>query len=111
MKNKLGIEEGQWVVADAIVKLGGEKQLAVRLERKRIICLLSEKEKQTEEDVAIGALIADAGNTFQVCELLPSELLAQRNELLEALIDVVTISDRNHIAWDKAKQAIKNATE
>lgn len=33
-----------------------------------------------------------------------------RVELLESLIEVVRISDRDHIAWDKAKQAIKNST-
>ena len=33
-------------------------------------------------------LIADAGNTAQKCGLLPSELLKQRDELLEALKEV-----------------------
>lgn len=34
-------------------------------------------------------LICDAGNTAQKCGLLPSELLRQRNELREALVDMV----------------------
>lgn len=33
-------------------------------------------------------LFCDAGNTYQKCNLLPSELLKQRNELLEALQDL-----------------------
>ena len=40
-----------------------------------------------------------------------SKLIASAPDLLEALMEVVRISDRNHIAWDKAKQAIKKATE
>jgi hypothetical protein len=39
-----------------------------------------------------------------------SRLIAAAPDLLEALIDVVTISDRNHDAWDKAKAAIAKAT-
>ena len=38
-----------------------------------------------EEDDANAQLIIDAGNTIQSCGLLPSQLLKQRNELLEAL--------------------------
>jgi len=37
------------------------------------------------------SLIIDAGNTYQQCLLLPSELLAQRNEL-KALLDMVFTS-------------------
>lgn len=32
-----------------------------------------------------GILMADAGNTYQKCDLMPSELLKQRNELISAL--------------------------
>jgi hypothetical protein len=37
-----------------------------------------------EQRMADAKLIADAGNTAQLCGLLPSELLKQRDELLEA---------------------------
>ena len=40
-----------------------------------------------------------------------AKLIAAAPELLEALIEVVAISDRKHDAWDKAKAAIKKATE
>ena len=35
--------------------------------------------------------------------------IAQRDELLEALKEVVRISDRKRDAWDKAKEAIEKA--
>lgn len=38
-----------------------------------------------KESEANAKLIADAGNTAQKCGLLPSELLAQRDELLSVL--------------------------
>ena len=44
-------------------------------------------------------LICDAGNTAQKCGLLPSELLRQRDELREALIDMV---------WQFAYEGTKN---
>ena len=40
-----------------------------------------------------------------------AKLIAAAPELLEALQEVIKISDRNHIAWDKAKEAIKKAIE
>lgn len=35
----------------------------------------------------------------------------QKAELLEVLIEIVRISDRNNIAWNRAKEVIKKATE
>jgi len=53
----------------------------------KVICNVVKRfEKETK---AIGELIADAGNTAQKCGLLPSELLKQRNELREALIEMI----------------------
>lgn len=40
-----------------------------------------------------------------------AKLIAAAPELLEALIEVIRISDRKHDVWDKAKQAIKKATD
>ena len=67
-------------------------------------------------------LIADAGTTASKCGLLPSELLEQRNELLEALEYLLNeyqetlIFEYSHSGEDnpeviQAKQAIKKATE
>lgn len=41
--------------------------------------------RSREEALANAQLIADAGTTISKCDLLPSELLEQRNELLQAL--------------------------
>ncbi len=44
-------------------------------------------------------------------KLANAKLIAAAPELLEALQDIIKISDRKHDAWDKAKEAIKKATE
>ena len=51
--------------------------------------LLSLHYKPEKEAKANVELFCDAGNTAQKCGLLPSELLRQRDELKEALIDMV----------------------
>ena len=48
---------------------------------------------------AIGELLIDGANTAQKCGLIPSELLRQRDELREALIDMV---------WQFAYEGTKN---
>jgi hypothetical protein len=65
-------------------------------EEDKVVCAMSSNEKDSDnyeplmaevsmvERIANAALIADAGNTAQLCGLLPSELLKQRDELLEA---------------------------
>lgn len=45
----------------------------------------SKKEPTKEEGLANAELIVDAGNTINKCDLFPSELLEQRDELLKAL--------------------------
>jgi hypothetical protein len=48
---------------------------------------------------AIGELLIDGANTAQKCGMLPSKLLRQRDELREALIDMV---------WQFAYEGTKN---
>jgi len=48
-------------------------------------------------------------NSIPSCEA-NAKLIAAAPDLLEALQEVIKISDRNHIAWDKAKAAIQKAT-
>ena len=74
-----------------------------------------------KEALANGLLIADAGNTYQQCNLLPSELLSQRDELLRVLKElsgcVSIFSGANYTtefikdANQKAKSLIKKVTE
>ncbi|AGO48355.1 hypothetical protein Phi10:1_gp014 [Cellulophaga phage phi10:1] len=62
-----------------------------------------------KEGVANAKLIVDAGNTSNKCGLLPSELLKQRNELLEVL--EVIENDDNSIPekiWELRNKAIQN---
>ena len=74
----------------------------------------------TEETIYNAKLVCDAFNTVTECDLLPSELLKQRNELLKNLkymVDAwedVRISGRKDIMetfTEYAKEAIKKATE
>jgi hypothetical protein len=39
-----------------------------------------------------------------------ARLMAAAPDLLESLQEIIAITDRSHIAWDKAKAAIKKAT-
>ncbi len=49
-----------------------------------------------EENYANADLVIDAGNTAQVCGLLPSELLKQRDELKEALKEMSELFEKLH---------------
>lgn len=55
------------------------------------------------EDNAV--LITDALNTYQACNLLPSELLQQRNELLNALKMALMLLPRGMI-YDDCKEVL-----
>jgi len=75
--------------------------------------LYNAKDRETQE--ANAKLIADAGTTINKCDLLPSELLSQRNEMLEILERVQRINNiaREHISeclFEDIEQLIKKAT-
>lgn len=57
------------------------------------------------------ATIEDFGEEFREEIKANAKLIAAAPELLEALIEVVRISDRNHVAWNRAKETIKKVTE
>jgi len=52
-------------------------------------------------ETAVGLVQAEAN----------AKLISAAPDLLEALIEIVEISDRKHDAWDKAKLAIEKATK
>lgn len=61
--------------------------------------------------ISEGLIIAKMRTLEGVDHEANAKIIAAAPELLEALIEVVRISDRKHDAWDKAKAAIKKATE
>ena len=66
----------------------------------------SEEDYESEKKYYGGYLVCES-----VSKKADAKLIAAAPELLEALIEVVRISDRNNIAWNKAKEVIKKATE
>ena len=114
--SKLTITRGEWkpdslkafVLADQ-----GSAYDAIICDMNRPIHDSEHLTKKESEDAAI--LIADAGNTFQSCGLLPSELLKQRDELLAALKDAygimedVEVINMNASAVKAIKSVINNA--
>lgn len=104
---ELGITKGEWRIdmADAIkIKAEDGSNIAT------LTHLTNFKRRDTDEVERNALLIADAGNTAQKCGLLPSELLQQRDELREALINVMAIiKDCYPLLFDNEKPAVKQA--
>ena len=104
---ELGITKGEWRIdtADAIkIKAEDGSNIAI------LTHLTNFMRRDTNEVERNALLIADAGNTAQKCGLLPSELLQQRDELKEALINVmVVVRDCYPLLFDNEKPAVKQA--
>lgn len=56
--------------------------------------------------IAVSELIADAGNTIQLCDKLPSELLAERDETITIIKLLLSNSDQLS-TWELAESFIK----
>lgn len=90
---------GNWNVADSINRTENSRELAVWSEQDRVICLVSPKELENDEDLANAKLIAAAP------------------EMLEALKKMRTYfgehdkTMREHVLFAIADIAIKQATE
>jgi hypothetical protein len=104
---KLNITKGNWRKG-----LNNEKSVVCDTKEGTIptISVLPINLGNEAEDNA--ALLIDAGNTYQDCELLPSELLKQRNDLLTKLIE---LRDSQHINitgndWTEIDLLIKKTT-
>ena len=82
---ELGITKGEWYW-DGDPTNYDHKNEAPWLIAGGVPIITGEIEAKNKADVD---LIVDAGNTAQKCGLLPSELLQQRDELKEALIEAV----------------------
>jgi hypothetical protein len=97
---------GQWIAQTSEIKEKPTEWLSPEYEAEEI------RVKKEEESNA--NLIADAGTTANKCGLLPSELLAQRDELLECLktlLNLYTGTDKpsTRIVLE-ANAIIKNCT-
>lgn len=77
-----------WRVIDATptngknIHIKNEGLIAVIDSNNETVCICGRKESA---QIANAELIADAGTTINKCDLMPSELLKQRNEMLEML--------------------------
>ena len=97
---ELGITKGEWTITR------NGMDWVVRANPTAIARIYSSWECEDAD----AELIADAGNTAQKCGLLPSELLQQRDELREALINVMAIiKDCYPLLFDNEKPAVKQA--
>jgi len=126
---ELGITKGEWKVSGRPYqqKTDGEHHSCFEINNEK-----NEKTAQVfaysffnttiEKAEANAKLIADAGTTANKCNLLPSELLAQRDELLQLLkncIKSMKFSVELGISGNKdfsdeihtSEQAIKNAQQ
>jgi hypothetical protein len=99
--NKLNITQGEW---SAVNHLDVTDDFCIHSQGTKI-CELPNLSKENQ---ANAKLIADAGTTYNTTPILPSELLKQRNELLDALR--VMLDGSNAPEWKKemALKTIKN---
>ncbi len=103
MKNSK-ITQGHWSISH------GDTGLYIESEKSNFISI-----KNNEEVMANAELISDAGNTFNKTGLTPSELLLQRDYLLEACNAFVELfkdsdmrpEDECHELYGKIKEAIE----
>ncbi len=107
-----GITKGKWVIDNDYGIMGG---IFINDDDGRLIAKAESFVEPLKEREANAILIADAGTTANKCQLLPSELLVQRDELLEALqrvdkaIDDMKLNNRFGHTQMYVKEAIKNA--
>lgn len=78
--SKLEITKGEYVFAEQ------DLHTYIHINGKQLCSFIRRNEEKTK---ATGELFCDAGNTYQRCGLLPSELEKQRDELKAALFDMV----------------------
>jgi hypothetical protein len=102
---KLNITKGEW--KKHYFGENGNRQCRIHSPSPTIVKVL-----QIDEADANSDLITDAGTTYNNTPILPSELLKQRNELLEALTAMIDGKERNWKVLEfQAKQAIQNANQ
>ena len=100
--DKLNITQGEW--KKHYYGEHGNRQCRIHADNVSII-----KVFQIDEADANADLIADAGTTYNATPILPSELLKQRNELLNALFELRNaVFSENDIRLLAASQSAKD---
>lgn len=108
--------KGEWTIENSIIQ--ENEHISIKTEKVNVIvcnkmALAFCGTNGNKKSLANARLIADAGTTANKCGLLPSELLDQRNDLLEALIELYDSLPDGYTSkcLPKVRTAIKKATE
>lgn len=109
METKLTPTQGAWGIAREYHEEGMEIYVATPLKWISVIKAFNYTSIEEAEDNA--ELICDAGNTFQKCHLLPSQLLQQRDELMEALMKLKDEAWRNGVSSEYVHEFCKETIQ
>ena len=93
----LGITKGEWIEEE-------ENELNIKCPGDIVIEVWHGADFVGEAHNVV-KIVLDAGNTAQKCGLLPSELLKQRDELLEALKNFVTGISEGYLSLHVADES------
>lgn len=101
----LGITKGEWIVDKTTVyslyQVGWDKGKPLMSNRFYLQVYPDYRVENCEVEAVFNAkLIADAGNTAQKCGLLPSELLAQRDELISVINSFIRDFEGDYVMRD-----------
>lgn len=99
----LGITKGEIVINDEL-SFARDLQIKGREEDDIYMPLLDRHCVSEKEMIANANLFVDAHNTAQSCGLLPSELLKQRDELIDAIKEFMR-------KYEEMKAAIKSTEQ
>lgn len=109
--NRLGITEGEWKAKSSPNyhdPKASKIEIHSRMSQGWIAKVQDNGVIRHKEGLSNAKLIADAGTTANKCGLLPSELLEQRDELLEALQKMCEYHEKM-ATWDKGDNGYYSA--
>lgn len=85
---KLKIPTGEWYKSERPIEQNEHGVYMLDIDTVGVISIMtvwSPNDPNNQEELDIVELCCDAGNTYQKCGLMPSELLEQRDRLLSSL--------------------------
>lgn len=109
MANKLDITKGEIISKEILNEKGSYVKIISKHESilGESICNITTRNEGRRD--ANAKIICDAFNTYQTCELLPSELLQQRNDLIDVFNRVLE-REFNPCAVQDLKKLIQKIT-